>query len=101
MQTTSRPVPPHGAMRHGTGHDHDEPAEALGHRLGLSARAVRAYLAAHGGAPDGVDEARERDEAFQTLVDRRAVTHALPARCGSERDPAWVKRDRPRSFIAG
>jgi hypothetical protein len=101
MPIPSRPVPLGRAERHGTGPADDTPTAALGRRIGLGTRTMRAYLDAHGGAPDGVDEQRRRAAVVRTVIDRRLVTHALPARCGAAARQPWVKRDRPRCFIAG
>lgn len=96
MATTRRPAA-HRPTRSGI-HSNQSAVTPLARRLGVSQRSLLAYLEAHGGAPDGVDRSRDR---VAELVDRRCVTHALPARAdgGAAPPPRWVKRDRPRYFI--
>ena len=99
MATTRRPVACRSRRPTSTGNpSHASAVMPLAHRLGVSQRSLLAYLEAHGGVPDGVDHNRDR---VAELVDRRSVTHALPARAdgGPAPPPRWVKRDRPRYFI--
>jgi hypothetical protein len=101
MRTPTRPVPLRCADRQGTGPANDTPTAALGRRLGLGTHTMRAYLDANGGSPDGVDQQRRSAAVVTAMLDRRLATHALPARCVIAARPPWVKRDRPRCFIAG
>ncbi len=96
VATTRRPAA-HRPKSSGS-HSQTSAVTPLARRLGVSQGSLLAYLEAHGGAPDGVDRSRDR---VAELVDRRCVTHALPARADGRATapPRWVKRDRPRYFI--
>lgn len=99
MASTQRPAPHRSPRRTSGGPPPQRSAlTPMAERLGVSQRSLLDYLDAHGGAPDGVDRSRDR---VAELVDRRSVTHALPARAGggAAPPPRWVKRDRPRYFI--
>lgn len=101
MATTRRPAAQRSRRPTSSGNpSRHSAATPMAQRLGVSQRSLLAYLEAHGGAPDGVDHSRDR---VAELVDRRSVTHALPARAGggAAPPPRWVKRDRPRYFIPG
>jgi hypothetical protein len=80
----------------------------MAHRLGIGLTALETYMRSHGGVPDGVagpvPEAMPLPppsgaESWQAQPDQSVlVLRALPA--PSPRAP-WVKRDRPRYFMAG
>lgn len=72
---------------------------SMAQRLGVSDVCLLDYLAANGGAPDGMERA---PDLMSEVLDQRLVSRALPERAGSHVDSAhWVKRDRPRFFFPG
>ena len=72
-----------------------ENVRSIARRLGVSEASLRAYLEAHGGAPDGMGRP---DTVVAVRVDAILISRALPEHASS-RTPPRVKRDGARYFM--
>jgi hypothetical protein len=75
---------------------------AMAARLGISVGTLEHYLRAHGGVPDEpVAEATGEAEAAGVPGGADAAATIRLSRPAAKGDAGWVKRDKPRYFIAG
>jgi hypothetical protein len=95
MPTLLRPMSTRTHPQHST----NARTSSMAQRLGVSDMCLLDYLAANGGAPDGMERSQDLVTEF---VDQRLARRALPERAGPHAHAEhWVKRDRPRYFIPG